>query len=124
MNYREPDCNSQWVSRCSYHTSSCHGAVSPSDKLRAERDVWEGAAYGLAGQVTRGTTQLRTLRRLQLGEKLWAQLARHFTIVLSRRDTKQLGEVNRYVREWREGVIVMSRELGELEREMKNKVRR
>ena len=74
--------------------------------------------------MTRETTQLQTLRRLQLGEKLWTQLARHFTIVLSRRDTQQLGEVNRYVREWREGVIVMSRKLGELEREMKNKVGR
>lgn len=67
---------------------------------------------------------LQTLRRLQLGEKLWAQLARHFTIVLSRRDTQQLSEVNTCVREWREGVINMSRKLGELEREMKSKVRR
>lgn len=97
--------------------------MTPSDKLRAERDVWEGAAYGLASQVTEGATRLRTLRRLQLGEKMWAQLAHRFTILLSSRDTQQLSEVNKYVQEWREGVIDVSQKLRELERDLKKKVR-
>ena len=58
-------------------------------QLVQERDVWQGAAYGLAGQVAKAQ-QLRTLRRLQLGEKAWAKLARHFTTLLSEGDTQQV----------------------------------
>lgn len=97
--------------------------LNPTDKLRWERDVWEGAAYGLAGQVSE-MKQLRTLRRLQLGEKAWAMLVRHFTILLSDKDTQQLSEVDRYVGEWREGVMSVSGRLREMERDMRNRVRR
>ena len=64
-------------------------AISGTDKLRWERDVWQGAAYGLAGQVSE-TKQLSTLRRVQLGEKVWVTLARHFTTLLSSQDTQQV----------------------------------
>ena len=63
------------------------------DRLRWERELWEGAAYGLARQVAVdecGGLQLRTLRRLQLGEKAWSQLARHFTTLLSKTDIQQV----------------------------------
>ena len=75
-----------------------------SDKLREERDLWEGAAFSLAQQVLKkeegegegGTLALRTLRRLQLGEKAWSQLARHFTALFHQTDIKQV-----YTIEWR-----------------------
>ena len=51
--------------------------------------MWQGAAYGLAGQVSEAR-QLSTLRRLQLGEKVWVMLAHHFTTLLSSRDTQQV----------------------------------
>lgn len=64
---------------------------SPADKLRQERDVWEGAAYGLAQQVTeQDSQQLSTLRRLQLGERMWTQLAHHFTTLLGQADIEQV----------------------------------
>ena len=59
------------------------------DKLRRERDLWQGAAYGLAGQVTE-RLQVRTLRRLQLGEMTWSKLARHFATLLANTDTQQV----------------------------------
>lgn len=57
--------------------------------------MWEGAAYGLAGQVIDGPIDLhlKTLRRLQLGEKTWSKLARHFTSLLSQRNIEQVYNV-------------------------------
>ena len=114
----------------------------PPDKLRWERDLWEGAAYGLAQQVTQteDRQQLRTLRRLQLGEKLWAELAHHFTTFLSQTDIEQvytyprnsnfqvscgslqLRVVDECVRKWREGVMGESGRLEEVETAMSERV--
>ena len=69
---------------------------SVTDKVRQERCLWEGAAYSLAKEVMKeeGTQELRTLRRLQLGEKAWAQQARHFTTLLCQADIRQVYTVS------------------------------
>ncbi|CAI8000589.1 Axonemal dynein light chain domain-containing protein 1 [Geodia barretti] len=87
------------------------------DKVRQERCLWEGAAYSLAKEVMKeeGTQELRTLRRLQLWEKAWAQQARHFTTLLCQADIRQLGEVDECVRRWREGVMSENGRLEEVE---------
>ena len=71
----------------------CDVCVSVLDKLRWERDVWQGAAYGLAGEVTEQLL-LRTLRRLQLGEKTWVTLARHFATLLASTNIQQVYSIS------------------------------
>ena len=69
---------------------------SVTDKVRQERCLWEGAAYSLAKEVMKeeDTQELRTLRRLQLWEKAWAQQARHFTTLLCQADIRQVYTVS------------------------------
>ena len=45
---------------------------------------------------------LNTAKRLHVAEKAWHQLASHFTLLLSERDTESLTQIQRCVDEWRE----------------------
>jgi len=59
------------------------------ESLTSERDLWQDAAYGLSNRVIE-EFQLRSLQKLQLNEKNWCKLCRHFTIMLSSKDTQQV----------------------------------
>lgn len=39
-----------------------------------------------------------------MAEKAWAKLARHFAILISDKDTKELNEIQKYSDEWKETI--------------------
>ncbi|XP_071947240.1 axonemal dynein light chain domain-containing protein 1-like isoform X2 [Antedon mediterranea] len=60
--------------------------------LASERELWCHAAYNLSLKVTEANS-ISTARRLNISEKSWSKLAKHFTVVLSDRDTDQLSQL-------------------------------
>lgn len=46
--------------------------------------------------------KLVTAKRLNLAEKLWSKLAKHFSLQISDRDIKDLAEIQKYTENWKE----------------------
>lgn len=59
--------------------------------LTMEHGLWQQAAYNLSRRVAQ-EYQLRGLQKLQLSERNWSKLARHFAILLSSKDTQQVSK--------------------------------
>ena len=57
--------------------------------LTMEKELWQQASYDLARRVSEQCS-LKTVQRLQLGEKAWCKLMGHFAVVLSNKDTQQV----------------------------------
>lgn len=57
--------------------------------LSFEKDRWQQACYNLASKVAKHYN-LKTVKRLQLCEHSWAELASHFAVTLSDRDTQEV----------------------------------
>uniref|UniRef100_A0A4W3JPC8 Axonemal dynein light chain domain-containing protein 1 n=1 Tax=Callorhinchus milii TaxID=7868 RepID=A0A4W3JPC8_CALMI len=79
--------------------------------LTQERDWWCAAAYSLALKVIEDN-RLQLARRLQVSEKSWSKLGEHFAIILSLKDTEDLGVIQKIIEHWRE---LMSKFTGKLE---------
>ncbi len=82
--------------------------------MTEERELWCNAAYCISLKVT-DENRINTSRRLNLAERSWSKLARHFAILVGDRDTKTLAEIQGFAEQWREIVKeyredVMSRE--------------
>lgn len=60
--------------------------------LISERDMWQDAAYGLSKRIVQ-ELNLRSLQKLQLCEKNWCKLSKHFAIMLGSKDTKQVSKL-------------------------------
>ncbi len=48
--------------------------------------------------------KLVTAKRLNLAEKSWSKLAKHFSLLISDRDTKDLCEIQNYTESWKENL--------------------
>ena len=47
---------------------------------------------------------MNTCKRLNLIEKSWFKLAKHFTLLLSDRDTKELMAIQKLIEEWKTAI--------------------
>ena len=65
-------------------------------KISSEKELWQQTAYDLALKVA-DEFNLYTVRRLQLIEKNWHQLAGHFVILLTQTDTQKLFDMEQQV---------------------------
>ena len=65
-------------------------------KISSEKELWQQTAYDLALKVA-DEYNLYTVRRLQLIEKNWHQLAGHFVILLTQTDTQRLFDIEQQV---------------------------
>jgi len=45
---------------------------------------------------------LSTVKRLHVNEKAWAQLANHFSVMLSDKDNENLSDIQKYVSQWKD----------------------
>lgn len=70
------------------------------DMLIEERDLWTKTAYGIGVKVCE-ENKLNTCKRLNLTEKSWFKLAKHFSLMLSDRDTKDLMVIQKIIEEWK-----------------------
>jgi len=70
------------------------------ENLIEERELWTTAAYSIAMKVAE-ENKLNSSKRLNLAEKSWYKLARHFTIFLSDKDTKIGSSIQVLVANWR-----------------------
>lgn len=68
--------------------------------LIEERDLWIRTSYSIAFKVT-NENKLNTAKRLNIAEKSWAKLAKHFSILLSDHDTKDLIETQKLIESWK-----------------------
>jgi hypothetical protein len=71
------------------------------ETLTEERELWCNAAYCISLKVT-DENRINTARRLNLAERSWSKLARHFAILVGDRDTKTLAEMQGFAEHWRE----------------------
>ncbi|KAL5011861.1 hypothetical protein ScPMuIL_010412 [Solemya velum] len=67
--------------------------------LASERDQWSSAAYKLALKIAE-ESQISNAKRLQVSEKSWTELARHFTTILCDKDSKLLENIQEHVQTW------------------------
>ena len=71
------------------------------ETLTDERELWIRASYSVALKITE-ENKLVTAKRLNLAEKLWSKLAKHFSLQISDRDIKDLAELQKYTENWKE----------------------
>jgi len=64
------------------------------EEIAEEREMWIITAYNIALKITE-ENKLVTAKRLNLSEKSWSKLAKHFSLFIGDYDTKDL--VNQYV---------------------------
>ncbi len=54
-------------------------------------------------KVTNGN-KLVTAQRLNVAEKSWAKLAKHFALLISDKDTKDLNEIQKHTDNWKDAI--------------------
>jgi len=59
---------------------------------------------------------------LNLAEKSWSKLARHFTLLISDRDTKDLCKIQNYTENWKENLNDIRYLIGENEKVSKKNI--
>ncbi len=60
-----------------------------------------------------------TAKRLNLAEKSWTKLAKHFAMQISDRDTKDLIEIQKLTENWKDTIVEVRNEI--LKKELKAK---
>lgn len=73
------------------------------ESLIDERDIWTKTAYNIALKVTE-ENKLMTAQRLNVSEKSWAKLARHFALLISDKDNKELNEIQKFADSWKDSI--------------------
>lgn len=65
-----------------------------------ERDLWIKTTYNIAFKVT-SENKLSTAKRMNMSGKSWFKLAKHFAILQSDKDTKDVIEIQKLVENWK-----------------------
>ncbi|XP_051004284.1 LOW QUALITY PROTEIN: axonemal dynein light chain domain-containing protein 1 [Acomys russatus] len=68
--------------------------------LMTERDIWSSATYELALKVIE-RNRVILAKKLYLSEKGWNKYAKHFIIMLSTKDTGDLGTLHKLTEKWK-----------------------
>lgn len=73
------------------------------ESLIEERDIWTKTSYNIALKVT-DENKLVTAQRLNVAEKSWSKQAKHFALLISDKDTKELNEIQKHTDSWKESI--------------------
>jgi hypothetical protein len=93
------------------------------ESLIEERDIWTKTSYNIALKVNllmeynklirflyiiiikvTNENKLVTAQRLNVAEKSWAKLAKHFALLISEKDTKDLNEIQKHTDNWKDAI--------------------
>ncbi|XP_021016932.1 axonemal dynein light chain domain-containing protein 1 [Mus caroli] len=88
--------------------------------LMTERDIWSSATYELALKVIE-RNRVILAKKLYLSEKGWNKYAKHFIIMLSTKDTGDLGMVERLTEKWKKLVNKFKQDVERTEESTKEK---
>ncbi|KAM4629858.1 axonemal dynein light chain domain-containing protein 1 [Polymixia lowei] len=83
-------------------------------QLTEERDVWINGAYSLAVKVIR-LKKLQLASRLHVSQQTWSKTAKHFTVLLSSKDSEDLNVIVQLTDSWREQLTSFMSTLRETE---------
>ncbi|XP_028615681.1 axonemal dynein light chain domain-containing protein 1 [Grammomys surdaster] len=88
--------------------------------LMTERDIWSSATYELALKVIE-RNKVILAKKLYLSEKGWNKYAKHFIIMLSTKDTGDLGMVEKLTEKWKKLVNKFKQDVERTEEALKEK---
>ncbi|GAB1285571.1 Axonemal dynein light chain domain-containing protein 1 [Apodemus speciosus] len=88
--------------------------------LMTERDIWSSATYELALKVIE-RNRVILAKKLYLSEKGWNKYAKHFIIMLSTKDTGDLGMVEKLTEKWKKLVNKFKQDVERTEESTKEK---
>ncbi|XP_031241528.1 axonemal dynein light chain domain-containing protein 1 [Mastomys coucha] len=88
--------------------------------LMTERDIWSSATYELALKVIE-RNRVILAKKLYLSEKGWNKYAKHFIIMLSTKDTGDLGMVEKLIQKWKKLVNRFKQDVERTEESTKEK---
>ncbi|XP_067846617.1 axonemal dynein light chain domain-containing protein 1 [Heptranchias perlo] len=82
--------------------------------LTQEKEWWTGAAYSLALKVIKEQS-LKLVHDLEISEKLWAKVARHFVVLLGMKSAEDQTELQKITASWRELMTKFTKNLEDAE---------
>jgi hypothetical protein len=85
--------------------------------------LWIKAAYSIAFKITE-ENKLNTSKRLNLAEQTWSKLAKHFSILLSDVDTKDLTQMNSLIETWKTNITDTQTDIKEKEKNVQLSLRK
>lgn len=77
--------------------------------------MWIKTSYGIGVKVCE-ENRLNTCKRLNLAEKSWFKLAKHFALMLTDRDTKDLIAIQKMTEEWKLTIEEIRKEIEDKEK--------
>jgi hypothetical protein len=73
------------------------------EEIAEEREMWIITAYNIALKITE-ENKLVTAKRLNLSEKSWSKLAKHFSLFIGDYDTKDLVRIQNLMNSWKNSI--------------------
>ena len=73
------------------------------EEIAEEREMWIKTAYNIALKITE-ENKLVTAKRLNLSEKSWSKLAKHFSLFIGDYDTKDLVKIQNIMNSWKNSI--------------------
>lgn len=70
------------------------------EEIADERELWIQSAYNIALKITE-ENKLVTAKRVNLSEKSWSKLAKHFALFICDHDTKDLVRIQKLTDTWK-----------------------
>ncbi|CAF0722793.1 unnamed protein product, partial [Brachionus calyciflorus] len=86
-----------------------------------ERDLWIKTSYSIAYKVV-VENKLSTAKRLNIAEKSWSKQGKHFALLQSDRDTKDVIEIQKLIENWKESLNELRNEIVTKERDLKRSI--
>lgn len=70
------------------------------EEIADERELWIKSAYNIALKITE-ENKLETAKRVNLSEKSWSKLAKHFALYICDQDTQDLVRIQKLTDTWK-----------------------